>query len=607
MSHFLRVLGSVCLLVVAATGGYMIARILGTDDKAVEGVKDILWKNKTQVKKTGGKIPVIDNHCRLASTEICSTLSETLFSRPATKLKELLSKQNSSECADVKTAVRNCEENYKYDYAECMYKFCEFTQHLENTKLVFWLQDNFTVTEQNIEQVKANPKRKRYICIQKNETSAISVGAFCIKKNLFSSFSKKLSDKPIHASILYEFLPKNCEEPTILDKEIAKKINVYQLNDLEISKEIFRVHDMSVYTYYGKIVERDINEDVFILPSSLKVTPELLHWMSGSSNVSDALCNALGLRKLEEVEVEAVSNHKSDLECFYKLKDQNDEFEVWAFGKGIATSKNYAHIPKKAMELATTTRDVLFSHDDIDLPEWGRFKEKIYFKKMGSRVLDISPEDFNYILKYELLSKQLKEKDAFFIIDCFDVKLPEKIYFLKHLNKCLFYNQKLNVAEYMLQMKNIRDGILKSYIGQVFYVKFAQIPGKNWTSLPYISMNECENLIINRTDFHNIKCEEFKIQSLIISKHELETENNSKNDEETDPKKSKVFNYFTSTSNLETENNYDRGYAVRECTEKCLIQIHNDCLRSYTIECENKTENSLDDCRKGCINRLGFS
>lgn len=537
MNSHLQVFVFVILFVAAGFGGYGVGRISVTINSPEKNIT-------LEEKKTRNMSINIEHHCRLASIETCSTLSGSLFDTQAKKLKELHATTDISECAEINQAVQNCDKNYPNHYMECFYDFCEFLYYkLENgtSEFPLWLQDNFTVTKKNIEQVKANPKGNKYGCVN-DERNEISVNSFCFKKHLFQSYLERIIYKRRQNSFteFYNYLPSVSERPTILVREISDELSFEDIPN-----------GVGVYTSYGKNVQdilndkirfryeqrryRRVHEDVFVLPSPLKVTTEVLLWMSDSSNMSEVICNVLGYKKLDADETLAFSNQKSHFGCFYnelgeKINESTNYDAVWALGKDFATSKNYLNTQSEEMRVLLKNRDFIYLEKDIQVPsEWLKLTNNIYLRKNSSRVLKRPDDESRRILQSEETEEFLREKDSFLIAENVEIYYY-KWHVLRYLNYFLFYNKGLTIAENMVNMEAFRDNLFKSYIGQVFYVKFAQIPSNELVSLSFISNSECQNLIKDRNDYELIECGEFQIKLVTEEEKKVQKPESKKED-----------------------------------------------------------------------------
>lgn len=410
-----------------------------------------------------------------------------------------------TECAIVRMAEQKCNMNFYYTGMQCDFQTntCSLI-YSDESKFQFWFQEYFNVTKTNIKQVEGNVHLDRYLCIQKDKTIGISEGAVCIRKMMLRGFIHSFQN----ISFVMEYLATNLETFTFLNRNIARQI-----------KEI--PSTVALFTKDGKRVESSL-DDVFVLPSDLRVTSELISWMRASSYLSFGICNALGLRKLDTQEIKAFDEEKEHLGCFYDESGSPIEFmasDVWSFGLNVATSQNYAKITdKNALNFAIQKRSVLFLNNQIEVPnDWINLAKNIYIKKISARHLYVSPEEFENILKSNETKALLKEKGEFLIVSgtIKDQSILKEFNYVQIDSNFLFFDQKMKFVKNRLVMEDIPLNLLWSPIGFEFFVKFNHFEKDSYFYLPsWISQFECLQLKSMHFNEFYIQCGEYSIQKM---------------------------------------------------------------------------------------------
>lgn len=132
------------------------------------------------------------------------------------------------------------------------------------------------------------------------------------------------------------------------------------------------------------------------MPSPFKLTKEAIQWMQHDKYMSTVICNALGLRKLTEEELELLPKDNMHLGCFFTKSGQPLDTKSTAicFGKDVATFGNFAEIKDKEMlQFALDNRNVLFlNYTSLVTKNWVPYRwfkihDNFFIKSNGPRFL----------------------------------------------------------------------------------------------------------------------------------------------------------------------------------------------------------------------------
>lgn len=414
----------------------------------------------------------IEDNCIRASKFMCEILSITM-KKQGNEMREFITKKKFTDCAIVKMSEQNCIEPIggKSDFFSIE---CQKDYTTNPSSLCFWFQRYFNVTTQNIENVKENSHLKRYNCIHPKEKNEVEADSVCIRKTAFEN--DDLSGYP-NLTFVNKYLAENLKDYNLLSKDIAKQIKVVP-------------EGLSVYTKYGVKVESSIDEDVIVLPSKLNVTYELLSFMKSSETFGYFICNALGIKKLNEEEIKQISRAKPTTHCFHEEKTflYSKNQKIWAVGPDFASTRNYAEISAYDLSFAFKNQNFLFVKNKIMLPEtWASLTENIHIKKKGDRVVHVTEKDFESILSSESTKTFLEKHGSLIIVGETASKLLENFDYYEMENIFLFF--------YGNVWKNIDEKTLSN----VFWIRFFVLIGK---------LEEGKILSIEK--IHNLTCEELK-------------------------------------------------------------------------------------------------
>lgn len=176
--------------------------------------------------------------------------------------------------------------------------------------------------------------------------------------------------------------------------------------------------------YYHKYGQKYFEWQPFtyLLPSPLKLTRELVSWIIDDSDLLDIVYNAIGLRKLDNEEIQVLPKKNPPLKYFYdESGNVLKELEKinWVFSDFVGTDYNHFQITENdAFQFATRMRDVLFLITELETPDgWIKISDKIYLERNGSRCVTIVYSILSEILNSNIFNSFLQQSDAFVIMN----------------------------------------------------------------------------------------------------------------------------------------------------------------------------------------------
>lgn len=340
--------------------------------------------------------------------------------------------------------------------------FVEIIPFEDYEKVMFWFQDDIKLTQEIGRSKQLKLYQNRYTCIKENGEVGIEENAICIRKRTIAN-GLNFGNHVFRNKVVIEYLANNVKNFSRLPIEVSRRLNLSNFQGTSFHDDLGRKTN-------------NVESVLYVLPSSLNVTQELIPWMI---DFPKAICGALGLRKLDNNEKEALPKENPHLKCFLDEKGQpitNSLSEVWAFSPNVAESWGHAEIKQEYFQYASKQRDILFSTNHYNVTDdWVWISPNITMKKDSARLVNLEHINLDDILQYPNFVDFMNSPDGMVII----YYIPSK-YNLTGWNyyrwggAVLFYNPALkNTTDNTLPFKNF---LLNSLEGQMFVCYYCPIP-----------------------------------------------------------------------------------------------------------------------------------